>query len=1098
MFISFCFFKKNWNSKLYLLGINMVFSSILQAEAVFDGSIGPNAAGTTLSGDFTIGESDGIVKGNNLFHSLSTFNINTGESASFTHTSSNINNIITRVTGNSNTVIDGSLSSDASLWLLNPNGFIFNDNASLNINGSFHTTTADYLKFSENEHFYANLNENTVLSIAEPTAFGFLDNTIGNISINNSFLQTNTGDTLSLTGGNIAINSSTLSSPEGQISLTAIASSGEVSNIFDIATIENQTDRADITVSDSVIDVRGDRAGNIFILGGELIVEQESSIAGFSLSNAENVNANGQININSDSLQMQEDSQILTITNSNALGNDITIDSQKITILDNSFIKTTTYDEGQAGEIFIETNELTINGETSTISMGILSESEWSGDSGNITITADDIDIFHDGLISTTAFSSGDAGNITVTTNNLNINGESSGFPTGIIAETYSTGDIGNITINAENIDLTQGGAIKNNTRDQGNGGNITITAENVNAINGGQISATTFNTGDGGQITISAEDIFIDEQGGASTGIFAQTVANNNGGDITLTADKIDILGGASISVASFADGNGGNISLQTNQLTINRQGILSFTGLSAQTRDGIGGNITVNAQDTQILNGGAISATVRGSGVGGEVRVTSDQLTVNGDGIVGEAFTGISAQNGGTGTAATIIISAGTADILHGGSISAIAFTEGAGGDIHVQADNLNIDRQGADIFTGITAATNDSAQGGNINLNIGELSIDGNNVARAGITTASYGSGSGGNIIINADNITIANNGGISADTLVSSGNAGDVQINAFNTITLVNSATIASDTLSAGDAGNLIINAEALEQTSSSISSFSQGSGSAGNITITADDIALIDGSSISTETIDGQDINQTSIIQLSGANLLLGGNSSITTSASGNADAGNIIVNTTETIRLLGNSRISTEAVLGGGGQITLITKDLLELTQSTISTSVAEGSGNGGDIFIDPTFIIVGGGSAITANASEGNGGNITLIGDHIIQSPDSLIQASSELGLNGSINITASNFDSTDINELSLSLLDASTFLQHNCEVSHGHSSFNISSNLKETDLMETYHSRKVPIRPITTDKISNEKTFSNDIFAFNSNDFVGHRCWL
>ena len=68
----------------------MLFSFVVMptawAGATFDGT---TDSGTTasLSGDFTVTEADGSLRGTNLFHSFSNFSINAGESATFTGTS---------------------------------------------------------------------------------------------------------------------------------------------------------------------------------------------------------------------------------------------------------------------------------------------------------------------------------------------------------------------------------------------------------------------------------------------------------------------------------------------------------------------------------------------------------------------------------------------------------------------------------------------------------------------------------------------------------------------------------------------------------------------------------------------------------------------------------------------------------------------------------------------------------------------------------------------------------------------------------------------------------------------------------------------------
>jgi filamentous hemagglutinin family protein len=133
------------------------------AEVTFDGTLGPRG---TLDGTIMEITADrGQIAGNNLFHSFSEFNVNTGQTANFSGPD-NVQNIFGRVTGSNPTTIDGIISSSipgANLFLMNPNGMMFGPNAQINISGSFHATTADYLSFGNQERFYADINQNTTL-----------------------------------------------------------------------------------------------------------------------------------------------------------------------------------------------------------------------------------------------------------------------------------------------------------------------------------------------------------------------------------------------------------------------------------------------------------------------------------------------------------------------------------------------------------------------------------------------------------------------------------------------------------------------------------------------------------------------------------------------------------------------------------------------------------------------------------------------------------------------------------------------------------------------------------------------------------------------
>ena len=144
---------------LRLLALVCLVALVLRAEAnaqiVLDGSVGP--AGTLSGPDFAIGAELGTTLGPNLFHSFSDFNILTGESATFSGPDA-IDNVVSRVTGGSVSTIDGLLRSTiagADFYLVNPSGILFGANAALDVDGSFHASTADHMRLSDGALFSA-------------------------------------------------------------------------------------------------------------------------------------------------------------------------------------------------------------------------------------------------------------------------------------------------------------------------------------------------------------------------------------------------------------------------------------------------------------------------------------------------------------------------------------------------------------------------------------------------------------------------------------------------------------------------------------------------------------------------------------------------------------------------------------------------------------------------------------------------------------------------------------------------------------------------------------------------------------------------------
>lgn len=161
----------------------------VNAEVMFDGSTGGPQG--LLSGDLTIVETDGIVTPANdaLLHSFELFNVLAGESVTFTHVTPTINNILLRVTGAQASLIEGQLESDASLWLLNPNGVLFGEQAMVDVMGSFRTNTrigdSVALVLNDGSLFSVDTNLNT-LSVANPADFGFVAESLHSVEADSS------------------------------------------------------------------------------------------------------------------------------------------------------------------------------------------------------------------------------------------------------------------------------------------------------------------------------------------------------------------------------------------------------------------------------------------------------------------------------------------------------------------------------------------------------------------------------------------------------------------------------------------------------------------------------------------------------------------------------------------------------------------------------------------------------------------------------------------------------------------------------------------------------------------------------------------------
>ncbi|MEO0684551.1 MAG: filamentous hemagglutinin N-terminal domain-containing protein, partial [Cyanobacteria bacterium J06649_11] len=171
---------------LWGLSITLSLIPVVQAEAqlVPDNTLGKENSLVNSVDSVTKRVDGGAIRGSNLFHSFQEFNIGNGQSVSFSNPIG-IKNILTRVTGKNASQIFGKLGvlGDANLFLINPSGIFFGENAKLDMGGSFIGSTANSLKLSDGTEFNAiNPSINPILTISVPLGLQYGNNP-GNIEL---------------------------------------------------------------------------------------------------------------------------------------------------------------------------------------------------------------------------------------------------------------------------------------------------------------------------------------------------------------------------------------------------------------------------------------------------------------------------------------------------------------------------------------------------------------------------------------------------------------------------------------------------------------------------------------------------------------------------------------------------------------------------------------------------------------------------------------------------------------------------------------------------------------------------------------------------
>ncbi|MCG8367899.1 MAG: hypothetical protein MJA27_31770, partial [Pseudanabaenales cyanobacterium] len=380
------------------------------------------------------------------------------------------------------------------------------------------------------------------------------------------------------------------------------------------------------------------------------------------------------------------------------------------------------------------------------------------------------------------------------------------------------------------------------------------------------------------------------------------------------------------------------------------------------------------VIATNLEVTNGAQLSASTFGIGDAGNVILRISE-TARFDGV--NQFTEInpsgafsSVQPGGEGKGGNVELSARNLEVTNGATLSASTFGRGDAGNVILTIrETARFD--GVNPFGGISASgafssvePNGEGQGGNVELSTKNLEV----ANGATLGAATFGRGDAGNVIL-----TIRET----------------AHFDGVNPFTEINPSGAFSGVApnSEGQGGNVELSAKNLEVTNGAqLQSTTFGRGDAGNVILTISETARFDGvnpfggisASGAFSTVEPNGEGQGGNIELSVRNLEVTNGAQLSAATFGRGDAGNIILNVLERIRI-DNATINTTALTASGGRINITAGNLVLRNDGDIQTAVGSGAGRGGDITIIANFVIALEDSDILAFSADGLGGNIDL-----------------------------------------------------------------------------------------------------------------------
>ncbi len=694
------------------------------------------------------------------------------------------------------------------------------------------------------------INANNISLSGNQVPFNFAEDLLRATSVQNIAFENTSGK-----AGNIFISTESLSVSSVAVVRSLTDGSG---NAGDVAISAKNINLSGFATSIEAVTRGRGNAGNVTINTETLTARDGAGVGAVTLGAGRGgivtVNASESVELIGTSSDGTTPSGLVTSSYSGTgAAGDVRIATRRLAVRDGALVGAASYGEGAAGNITVnasESVELTgssptnlIPGQSVEMTSSLSVSTSGSGKAGNINITAGKLTVRDGSQISTSTDGKGDAGSVSVSAREVQLIGTSAdgvnSSRLSVLASKGSTGNAGNVTVNTERLTVRDGAQIAAGTFGSGNAGSVSVRASDVELIG-------------------TSADLI------ASSGLsaFVGEEATGNGGNVSVDTQRLTVRDGAEISSATLGFGNAGSVSVRASDVELigtTANGLFSsnLNSLVGEKATGNGGTVTVDTQRLTVRDGAEISSATLGFGNAGSVSVRASDVE-----LIGTAANGVFPRSGlnasvgdinllrvgevATGNGGTVTVDTQRLTVRDGAQISSATFGFGDAGSVSVRASDVQLIGTAANGVFPVSSLSADvqpnaTGNGGTVSVKTDQLTVQ----ERATITVSSQGIGDPGNLKVTAGNILLNTQGSLTAAS--ATGKGGNINLEAQN-IQLRHASQISA---AGSKTGNITLE---------------------GNIPIKAETLVLLEASRIFTSASDPQGGSNITISPLSESNL----------------------------------------------------------------------------------------------------------------------------------------------------------------------------------------------------------------------------------